>query len=175
MIVGVRRVLAWAITLPLSAAGILCAHSLAYAALGEPLGDAHAYLDHAPQLVAVLASVGLAALVFETRGATRPAWPFAVFALSTFAVQEHAERLVHTGDLPLLATHPVFLLGLALQLPFALAAWLAARWLLRVRAVARPRPPRLSLLSLEAASLVPSPQLPPVRLRPAARGPPASS
>lgn len=175
MIVGVRRALAWAITLPLTAAGVLCAHSLAYAALGVPLGGAHAYLDHAPQLVAVLVSVGLAALFFETRGATRPAWPFAVFALGTFAVQEHAERLVQTGDLPWLATRPVFLLGLALQVPFALAAWLAARWLLRVRAVARPRPPTLSLLTVEAASLVLCPQAPPVRLRPAVRGPPASS
>jgi hypothetical protein len=168
-------VLAWAITLPLAAAGVLCAHSVAYAALGEPLGGAHAYLEHAPQFLAVLVSVALAALVFETRGATRPVWPFAAFALAAFAAQEHAERLVHTGDLPWLATRPVFLLGLALQLPFALAAWLAARSLLRVRAAPRPRPPGLPALGFSLQSAEPLPAAAPARVRPAARGPPSSS
>jgi hypothetical protein len=175
MIVGVRRVLAWTITLPLTAAGVLCAHWLAYAALGVPLGDTHAYLDHAPQLVAVLASVGLAALVLETRGATRPAWPFAAFALATFAVQEHAERLVHTGDLPWLATRPEFLLGLVLQVPFALAAWLAARLLLRVHAEPRLRPPALPVLAFSLVSVEPLPVAGPAQVRPAVRGPPPSS
>jgi hypothetical protein len=175
MIVGVRRVLAWTITLPLTAAGVLCAHALAYAALGEPLGSTHAYLEHAPQLLAVLVSVALAALVFETRGATRPAWPFAAFALTVFAAQEHAERLVHSGDLPWLATRPAFLLGLALQVPFALAAWLTARSLLRVRATARPRPPALPALAFSVPSLEPLPVAGPVRVRPAVRGPPPSS
>jgi hypothetical protein len=175
MIVGVRRVLAWTITLPLTAAGVLCGHSVAYAALGEPSEGIHAYLEHAPQLLAVLVSVALAALVFETRGATRPAWPFAAFALAVFATQEHAERLVHTGDLPWLATRPVFLLGLALQVPFALAAWLTARSLLRVRATAPPRPPALPVLAFSVPSLERLPVAGPARVRPAVRGPPPSS
>jgi hypothetical protein len=171
----VRRVLAWTITLPLTAAGVLCAHSLAYTALGQPLGGTHAYLEHAPQLIAVLVSVALAALVFETRGATRPAWPFAAFALAAFAAQEHAERLVHTGNLPWLATRPVFLLGLALQVPFALAAWLAARALLRVRTAAPLRPPALPALTFALPSAAPPPVAGPARVLPAVRGPPSSS
>lgn len=175
MIPDVRRVLAWAITLPLTAAGVLCAHSLAYAALGESLGGTHAYLEHAPQLLAVLVSVALAALVFETRGVTRPGWPFAAFALAAFAAQEHAERLVHTGDLPWLATRPVFLLGLVLQVPFALAAWLAARSLLRVRAAPRSRPPALPALAFSSLSVEPPPVACPARVRPSVRGPPPPS
>ena len=49
----------------------------------------------------------------------------------TFALQEHAERLLHSGHLPLAAAlEPTFLIGLALQLPFALAALAIARLLL---------------------------------------------
>jgi hypothetical protein len=171
----VGRVLAWTITLPLTAAGVVCAHSVAYTTLEEPLGGTHAYLEHAPQLLAVLVTVALAALVFETRGATRPAWPFAAFALAAFSAQEHAERLVHTGDLPWLATRPVFLLGLALQVPFALAAWLAARALLRARATSRPRPPALPALVFSLPTVAPLPVAGPARVRPAVRGPPPSS
>src|SRR3990172_8727238 len=80
------------------------------------------------------------------RGRAPAAWPFAAVALGGFAVQEHLERLVHTGEPPLLVTWPVFLLGLALQLPFALAAYLVARALLHVaQALAEPHAtPRLA-------------------------------
>ena len=170
-----RRLLAWLLTLPLTAAGVLCAHALAYAALGASGGGLHAYLAHAPQLGAVLATVSLVALVHETRAGPAPAWPFAAFALVAFAAQEHAERLVHTGELPWLLPSPVFLAGLALQLPFALAAWLLARWLLRLRGGRRSLPPalpRLLLPLVEAGALrVPAP----AGIRPAGRGPPPSS
>ena len=47
-----------------------------------------------------------------------------------FVVQEHLERFLYSGDVPwTTALEPSFLLGLALQLPFALAALLVA-WLL---------------------------------------------
>jgi hypothetical protein len=43
-------------------------------------------------------------------------------------VQEHIERLIGTGAIPAdLVGEPVFLVGLALQLPFALAALLLTR------------------------------------------------
>jgi hypothetical protein len=169
----VRRVLAWVIALPLTAAGILCAHALAYAATGAAAGNAHAYLAHAPQLVAVLATAALAALVFESRASARPAWPFAAFALAGFAAQEHVERLLHTGELPWLLTSPTFLLGLALQVPFAAAAWLSARLLLRVRARPLRRPPRIPSLVLPLPSALSSPSPVPVRVRRAGRAPPA--
>jgi hypothetical protein len=169
----VRRLLAWLITLPLTAAGILCAHALAYAATGTAGGSTHAYLAHAPQLVAVLATVALAALVFESRTAVTPAWPFAAFALAGFIVQEHVEGLVHSGELPWLATSPTFLLGLVLQLPFAAAAWLAARLLLRLRATPLRRPPRLPSVLLPLTASVASPSAVPARVRRAIRGPPA--
>lgn len=170
-----RRLLAWLLTLPLTAAGVLCAHTLAYAALGASGGGMHAYLAHVPQLVAVLATVSLAALARETRASAGPAWPFAAFALLAFAVQEHAERLLHTGELPWLLTSPLFLVGLGLQLPFALAAWLLARWLLRSRGGRRALPPALPLLlsPVVAAGAVLAPQ--PAAIRPAGRGPPRSS
>jgi hypothetical protein len=57
---------------------------------------------------------------------------------AAFALQEHMERLLHHGEFPWSAVlEPTFALGLLLQLPIALAAWLVAHLLLRVtRAVA---------------------------------------
>ena len=44
-----------------------------------------------------------------------------------FGAQEVTERLVHTGQIPwTVVLQPAFLIGLALQLPFALAALLLA-------------------------------------------------
>jgi hypothetical protein len=49
---------------------------------------------------------------------------------AAFFAQEFVERLVHTGHASwTIALQPAFLLGLALQLPFALAALLVA-WML---------------------------------------------
>jgi len=63
-----------------------------------------------------------------------------------FSVQEHLERVIHLGEIPTAAAiEPTFLLGLALQLPFALAAFALARLLLRaadhVGRALRARPP----------------------------------
>jgi hypothetical protein len=66
-----------------------------------------------------------------------------------FVVQEHLERAVTDGAFPLhLVTEPRFLLGLALQVPFALCALLVAAALLRaavrlaraLRTATAPRP-----------------------------------
>ena len=66
-------------------------------------------------------------------------WRFAVLAPAIFVGQEHLERLAFADGSSLqLVTEPTFLLGLVLQAPFALAAYLLARSLLRaVRSVAR--------------------------------------
>ncbi|MCS7007715.1 MAG: hypothetical protein NZL88_09205, partial [Gaiellaceae bacterium] len=53
-----NRLRAWLVASPLVAAGILLAHAAAYRLTGTPAEPAHAYLEHAPQallLVAVLA------------------------------------------------------------------------------------------------------------------------
>jgi hypothetical protein len=139
-----RRSLPWLLALPLMAAGSLLAHSLAYA-LVEP-GDAararllqstgHGYLAAAPVVLAGAAALGLAAIVAYVvrarRGGTSPlpAWPLALVPLAGFALQEQAERLAIGAQLD--AFEPTFLVGLALQLPFSLAAVLVARRLARV-------------------------------------------
>lgn len=158
-----RRALAALLALPLAAVGALCAHQAAYALTGAPSEGVHGYLAHLPQLLLVLAT--LAALVAAAPSRTAPApaaWPFGAIALGGFFAQEHLERLVHTGELPYLLDRPAFLIGLALQLPFAVAAWLLARALLRaarsLRRVERaPRlRPRLVLAVAHPAGLAPA-------------------
>ena len=63
-----------------------------------------------------------------------PAPPlFALLPPFAFVVQEHLERLLHTGELPLgAALEPTFALGILLQVPFAVLAWILARALLVV-------------------------------------------
>jgi hypothetical protein len=126
----VRHVVAWLFTLVFAAAGTLFAHALAYRLAGEPLGPTHAYLEHAPQVLLVLATLVACSLAFTRAATSPPAWPFPLVALGAFVAQEHLERLVHTGQFPWLLTQPVFLVGLGLQLPVALVAWALARRLL---------------------------------------------
>jgi hypothetical protein len=90
-------------------------------------------------------------------------------------LQEVIELSLHTGTLGWHAVlAPTFLPGLALQLPFALAAYLVARALLRAanalgRALAGPRPVWITT----EFSIRPTPLLRGVLLRSvAARGPP---
>ena len=138
--------LAWLLALPLVTAGSLVSHALAYR-IAEPAPTAragllqttgHGYMAAAPFFLAVgiafLAAGLLSIGARSRRGAATPppAWPLALVAPLGFALQEHLERLVATGSFPVeLVAQPVFLTGLALQLPFALIAVLAARWLSR--------------------------------------------
>jgi len=108
----------WLVSIPFMAMGCLAAHSLAYH-LVTPRAERHGYLAFAPLVVGVLAA--LAVVGAFRRGRTTSPLVFAVLPPLAFVVQEHAERL------ELVATEPAFLLGLALQLPFALAAFVAAR------------------------------------------------
>jgi hypothetical protein len=126
----VRHALAWLFTLAFAAAGTLVAHALAYRVAGEPLGQVHAYLEHVPQVLLVLATLAACTLALTRGTATPPAWPFPLVAVGAFVAQEHIERLAHTGQFPWLLTQPVFLLGVGLQLPVALAAWALAKRLL---------------------------------------------
>ena len=123
-----RRLLAWALVIPVSAAGVLAAHALAYALTGTEPGAIHGYLAHAPQTVALLATIGLVGLALEERGVGRRSVAFfALLAPLGFACQEHLERFAHTGEVPWLPTTPSFIVGLALQAPVALLCVAVAR------------------------------------------------
>lgn len=172
-----RRVAALAVAAPI-AAGTLAAHQGAYALAGVAPGTAHGYLAYAPLALVVLTLAAFGALLADTRPAAlaRP-WLFVAVGLGAFAGQEHVERLLHDGQAPWLLTSPVFLLGLALQLPFALLAWLAARSLATVveALLTVPHRPRGAVLR----QLVTLAWFPPCRsalvLPAAARGPPQRS
>jgi hypothetical protein len=140
-----RRMLAWVLVTPVAAAGILCAHALAYRLTGTETGSVHAYLDHAPQVLAVLATIGLVGLAVQEPSLGRtPVWPFALLGPLGFACQEHVERLAHTGELPFLLTTPSFALGLVMQLPVVLVCIVVARRVAGTLAgVRRARPPVL--------------------------------
>jgi hypothetical protein len=98
-----------------------------------------------------------------------------------FALQEHLERLVHDGSFPLAAAiEPTFLVGLALQLPFALAAYAVAAALLEVadrvsdllRAPAAARYTR-AFLAFPLPHAVVAPRIGALALGYATRGPPS--
>lgn len=169
----VQPVRAWLIVGPAVLAGVLAGHELAYRITGTSEGPAHDYLDHAPQIVLFLLVLGLTTARLGARMRVPAAWQLPVAAVATFVVQEHVERLVHTGGVPWILTSPVFLVGLALQLPIALVAWLVTRGVLEALAQpARARAHRVSrpLVSvpIPAGSVVPAvvgPSLP-------GRGPP---
>jgi hypothetical protein len=156
-----RQRLAWLSTAPLMFAGLIAGHLLAYRlAFSDPHARAdalahsgHAYFGYVPLALSVSVGVLLAGLALQaasaSRGEPRRATSPLIVLLPpiAFVVQEFTERLVHNGHVPLtVALQPAFLLGLAFQLPFALAALLVA-WALdsAARAVgrvlsARPRP-----------------------------------
>ncbi len=157
-----RRALAWALTLPLVLLGSQAAHAIAYD-LVYPQGHArillatgHGYLTWLPLALGIAGAVALASLCAAAADAARgrpqrevPAWAFALLPPATFLIQEVLELSLHTGTLGIRALlAPTFLPGLALQLPIALLAYLAARLLLRTaervgRALAQARPLRV--------------------------------
>jgi hypothetical protein len=168
----VRRSLAWFVALPLMLAGSEVAHVLAYrwvypsspVRLHALLSSGHGYMDRLPVVLAIASAVALVSLLAGVADAARgrglrplPAWAFALLPLTTFVLQEILERSLHTGTFFWQAVEsPTFVPGLVLQLPFAGAAYVAARLLLRTaervgRALApAPRP----------AARVAAPQLP---------------
>ena len=148
-----RQRLAWLSTAPLMFAGLIAGHLLAYRlAFSDPHARAdalahsgHAYFGYVPLALAVSVGVLLAGLALQaasaSRGEPRRATSPLIVLLPpiAFVVQEFAERLAHTGHVPwTVVVQPAFLLGLAFQLPFALAALLIA-WALdsAARAVGR--------------------------------------
>ena len=140
-----RCLAAWCLAASLSVLGSQSAHQLAYR-LVTPDAQAraqllaqtgHSYMEYAPLAMAVLSVAALSGLVSVARmsvpGRAPSLWVFATFAPSVFLCQECLERAWHDSAVPWDAlTQPSVLAGLALQLPFALAAYAAARLLLGV-------------------------------------------
>jgi hypothetical protein len=133
---------AWLVTLPLAVASWLGAHCLAYwlvspdgaGHMGLHHDRGHAYLGYTPALAVwalTLLVAGLLLCVGEGLKGRRPSRPpvrlFVLLPPLGFAIQEHLERLIGTGGIPSdLVLEPTFIAGIALQLPFALAALLVA-------------------------------------------------
>ena len=167
-----NRTLVWLVVAPVVAAGVLTAHWLAYRLTSTPTDPFHGYLQHAPQVLLVLAAAGVILAAVSARGQAPPTRAFPLVALATFVLQEHLERLVHGGGVPFLLTSPAFLLGLALQIPVALAAWALARWLLAAVHEARLRkPPRVRIALVRLVDPIAALAAIDVVLRPG-RGPP---
>ena len=145
-----RRALAWLVALPTMLVGVEAAHTLAYRVVfpqaslrGAVLAaTGHAYASRLPLALALggaVAIVGLTAAVVDVvrGGGVRElgAGAFAALPPLAFAVQELLELSLHTGHVAWHAfAAPTFLPGLALQLPFALLAFVVTRLLLRVAA-----------------------------------------
>jgi len=192
------RPLPWLLALPLMAGGSFAAHRLG-SLLGGPGGHAETGRELAERTASPAASpftfpLGLlgalmaVALVVRApallRGRpTRGITPAAFFLLPplAFAFQEASERVVHAESFPFHAPlEPRFLAGLALQLPFALAALLLARAFVRVaRRIARTlgaasslRLPDTAILWIPAGPAAPA-RVPALALGYAGRGPPA--
>ena len=182
-----KRRLPWLLSLPLMAAGCLGAHSAAYR-LVEPSTPeaAHGYLALAPLLIAVAAAIGMvAALRSVLGGKTRGGAPIYAFALLpplAFTLQEHLEQALHDGTGALdTGLEPAFLLGLALQLPFALCSLAVARSLFHVAEAAgmllcrRPALRRPHSIVLRAPLLADVPRVSPLASPHAGRAPPPFS
>jgi hypothetical protein len=142
-----RRRLTWLVALPAMLAGSQAAHGLAYR-IAFPNASlrvhvlamtGHGYLARLPLALAVAAAIGLVGLACAAWDAARgrrvrelSPLAFALLPPLAFALQEVLELSLHTGQIGWRAVAaPTFLPGLALQLPFAALAYLAARLLLR--------------------------------------------
>jgi hypothetical protein len=154
-----RKGTVWLVSFPIALFGMLAAHAVANAAVGSPEGAGEVFASAASgaELVPVVAALVAGAILLGLIGRVAGRWcftaggrslalQFALLPLLGFVLLELGERFAHGGVGASDSLHgPTFLLGLALQLPFALAGYLAARVLLclsdGVRAlIARRRP-----------------------------------
>jgi hypothetical protein len=125
-----RRTL-WPLALPLTGASTLLAHEGAYGLAGTPQDHLHGYLGHAPLVFGAFACAVLLAIVLRIRGriaGTPAAWPYGAVPIFVYVVQEVLERAISGSAL--LTDARALLLGLALQLPLGVVAYLLARTLL---------------------------------------------
>ena len=188
-----RRRLPWLLVVPLMVAGSLGAHVAAGLFAGGPRGEhvsevaersSSGAAGHWVVVLGLVAALAIAAGWSLFRGRLRSDVSVGIFfwlPLLAFSSQELAERVLRAEAAPFSAAfEPRFLVGLALQIPFGLAASLLARLLVRVargivRALAR-RPviafSRRLALVLPAVGWLP-PRIPALALGYTQRGPPA--
>jgi hypothetical protein len=181
-----RQTLSWLIGAPLALVGSQLAHAEAYRLVyrnpheraHELQASGHGYLEHAPLALALLLALVACGLTLRLlgaragRGRELALWPFAVLPVLTFVLQEHLER----GTLGGVLAEPTTVVGLLLQLPFALLAYVVARLLLRAAdalagTVAPPRLRRTATHLLAPSSAV-LPRTPRLAFGTAQRGPP---
>jgi hypothetical protein len=161
----VKRAACWLLTAPLLVIGLLAGHAAGYRwtfpdahqrahALAE---SGHAYSRYVPILVAVALTLIAAVVVSRVRlalrgnhGAATPPWLLVALPPPAFLIQEYVERWLNGGHAGLATLwEPPVLIGLQLQIPFALLALSLARILARAAdALGR--------------ALAPEPQQPPV-------------
>ena len=165
---SVRERLVWAVSVPLMVGGSWAAHVLDYrlvvpdpTARGTLLAaTGHGYGDWLPLALAVLGAIALvaagrAATSLRPRAVSPAFWPFLLLPPLAFTIQEHLERLIETGHFPWhAALDPTFLPGVVLQLPFGVAAYVAAKLTLRaVHKLAQLGIPRLTLVPIRVPVL----------------------
>jgi hypothetical protein len=191
-----RRSLAWLIAVPLMLAGSQVAHMLAYrivypqasVRLHDLVETGHGYLSALPLALGVAGAIVVLSLAATAADAARgrggrplPVWAFAFLPVVGFAIQEYLERWLAWGFFPWYAgLQPTFVIGIALQLPFGVLAYVAARLLLRTarrlgRRLGRVSPPRLRIAHPVALVPVAQPLPPlssPLSRRLGRRGPP---
>ncbi len=192
-----RRAAAWLLMLPLMLAGSQLAHVFAYrlvypesqVRLRELLATGHSYMSYLPLLLGIGAALELVAFGSLVVGGVRrrgraavSPWAFALLPALGFALQEFLERWLAGASYPWwMVLQPTFRIGLLLQLPFALAAFLIARLLTRVAdRVASAlrgdrRPARVGLRSRWTASAVRLPRPGALAGGHAGRGPPLAA
>ena len=99
----------------------------------------HGYFSWLPLLGGIALAVLVSSMFLHGRdarkGENRPIshtslLRFAALPPLAFALQEHLEALIHSGSISGVVIAPTFMIGLLLQLPFALLAYLVARLLL---------------------------------------------
>ena len=200
-----RRGVAWLVSFACAALGGLLAHALTYRLIDANAGHAgplhsgghHHHGDAAVSAAAggshwticfaICGSIGVIALLaaaiqrVATGGVARlPLWLFGLVPPVGFALQEHLEWLIGRGSVPYAAALGASLVvGVLLQIPFALAAYVAARVLLALAGAIvhglRTRP-RLRLVplapSLQGSRAVTPPRLSLLALGYGQRGPP---
>jgi hypothetical protein len=186
----------WLLLVPLALLGSEAAHSVDFWLVEQDPGQraalladtGHGYLGWLPAVIAVCWAVVLLSLVgwaLEGRhGRRAPALPIAPFAFLppiAFAGRELLERAAYGELQASFLVQPVFLIGLAVQIPFALAAFLAGRALLHAAATfgatlsEQPERRLLAPHELVAGGLeLPLPRLSPLAFSQAVRGPPPS-
>jgi hypothetical protein len=139
-----RHRLPWIVAVPVMAAGSLAAHSFTAALTGTRAETGHETAERASNgtsghltlligFLSALVLVVLARRLLSRQRRSPSAVTFALLPPLSFAVAEIAERLLHAESFPFQpALEPRFLIGLALQAPFGVLAYLLARLLTRV-------------------------------------------